>query len=117
MKNMINNSFDSIDRLMEFGMGLAVAQQMIATMNHTMREMEYAGQNSTLNMNPAPLLYFAVINKTQVGPLTYSEIEQLIKNDTLAASDLVWYNGLSAWKFPKEIPSIAKLFLLNNKPL
>lgn len=40
MKNMINNSFDSIDRLMEFGMGLAVAQQMIATMNHTMREME-----------------------------------------------------------------------------
>ena len=33
---MDNNSFFSVDRLVEFGLGMAMAQQMVGMMNQTM---------------------------------------------------------------------------------
>ena len=44
---MDSNSFFSIDRLVEFGMSLAVAQQMTQMMNQTMQSMYVPGA-----MNP-----------------------------------------------------------------
>lgn len=41
--NMDNDSFFSIDRLVEFCMGMAMAQQMVGMMNHTMRQMYVSG--------------------------------------------------------------------------
>ena len=43
-----NNSFSTIDRLVEFGMGLAVAQQMVNTMNHCIGNMQIAGTGNAL---------------------------------------------------------------------
>jgi hypothetical protein len=42
-----DNSFFSINRLVEFGMGIAVAQQMVNTMNSAMTNMHVPG-----SMNP-----------------------------------------------------------------
>ena len=44
---MDNNSFFSIDKLVEFGMGMAIAQQMVQTMNKSMVDMHIPGA-----MNP-----------------------------------------------------------------
>lgn len=49
---MCDNSFNSIDRLLEFGMSMAVANQMINTMNYAMSNMNIAGQSSTLSTCP-----------------------------------------------------------------
>ena len=39
----MDNNFNSIERLMEFGMGMAVAQQMVNTMNYAMTNMNVPG--------------------------------------------------------------------------
>ena len=39
----MENDFNSIDRLVEFGMGIAVAQQMVNTMNYAMSNMAVPG--------------------------------------------------------------------------
>jgi hypothetical protein len=44
---MDDSSFFSMDRLVEFGMGMTVAQQMVKTMNQSMTNMHVPGA-----MNP-----------------------------------------------------------------
>ena len=64
---MNDDSFFSINRLVEFGMGMAVAQQMVNTMNSAMTNMHVPG-----SMNPmqtaAPQFYYAMIDSNQAGP-------------------------------------------------
>jgi hypothetical protein len=64
---MNDDSFFSINRLVEFGMGMAVAQQMVNTMNSAMTNMHVPG-----SMNPmqiaAPQFYYVMIEGNQAGP-------------------------------------------------
>ena len=46
---MDNNSFFSIDRLVEFGMSMAVANQMVQTMNQFMQAMHVPGSDMTIS--------------------------------------------------------------------
>ena len=61
LDNMDNDSFFSIDRLVEFGMGMAMAQQMVGMMNQTMRQMYVPGSIQTM---PAaqPVTFYVAIN-------------------------------------------------------
>ena len=45
---MDDNSFNSIDRLVEFGLGVAVANQMIATMNACIGGMRVPGGDNPM---------------------------------------------------------------------
>ena len=47
----MDNNFNSIDRLVEFGMGMAVAQQMVNTMNYAMSNMKVPGVGTTATPN------------------------------------------------------------------
>ncbi len=40
---MNDNNFFSVDRLVEFGMGMAMAQQMVNMMNQSMKQMYVPG--------------------------------------------------------------------------
>ena len=49
------NSFSTIDHLVEFGMGIAIAQQMVNTMNHCIGNMQVPGAGNTLTSGkPTP---------------------------------------------------------------
>ena len=56
---MDDNSFYSIDRLVEFGMGMAVAQQMTQSMNQTMKNMYVPGAMNPMQ-TPAETTFYAV---------------------------------------------------------
>ena len=84
---MCDNSFNSIDRLLEFGMSMAVANQMINTMNYAMSNMNIAGQSSTLSTCPPVIQMYAAIDGKQVGPFSESEIQTLINNGTVTIRD------------------------------
>ena len=45
---MNDSNFFSMDRLVEFGMGLTVAQQMIKTMNESMTTMHIPGAMNSM---------------------------------------------------------------------
>ena len=107
---MNDNSFNSIDRLLEFGMSMAVANQMINTMNYAMSNMNIAGQSSILS--PQFIQMYAAVDGKQVGPFSDSEMQILINNGTVTENTLIWHSGMTAWKYAKDVPLISKFLLL-----
>lgn len=108
----MNNDFGSIDRLLEFGMSLAVAQQMVATMNHAIGNMAVPGAGTPIKA--AAIEYYTVVDGAQAGPLTEEQFCELIKQGVVTAESLIWHRGLAAWKQVKDVPEAHKWILLSN---
>ena len=108
LDNMDNDSFFSIDRLVEFGMGMAMAQQMVGMMNQTMRQMYVPGSIQTM---PAaqPVTFYVAINGQPVGPISESEFTQMVTNKQITKDTLAWMPGMLAWKPIELIPAILKV--------
>ena len=113
---MDNESFYSIDRLVEFGMGMAMAQQMVSMMNQTMRQMYVPG---CIQSMPAaqPLTVYVAINGRQVGPISESEFTQLVTTQQVTKDTLAWMPGMLAWKPIEQIPSILKVIAVVPPPI
>jgi len=107
----MNNDFSSIERLMEFGMGLAVAQQMVATMNHAIGNMAVPGAGAPIHQS---VEYYTVVDGAQAGPLNEEEFRTLIERGAVTADSLIWHRGLTAWKQIKDVPEAHKWILLSN---
>lgn len=108
----MENSFDSIDRLMEFGMSMAVAQQMMNTMNNAMANMHVAGAGTPVMKTVAQ--YYAVINGGQVGPMTEAEVMKMVEADSICEDTQMWKTGAAAWVQAKQLPEINKIFMLRK---
>jgi hypothetical protein len=111
---MDSSNFYSIDRLVEFGMGMAMAQQMVKTMNETMTTMHIPGvQNPMGPQRTMPQqVYYAVFEGKQAGPFSETEIVRLIADKKLSKETLVWHPGLVDWKTAENIPEILRLVAL-----
>lgn len=113
---MDNNSFYSIDRLVEFGMGMAMAQQMVRTMNETMQTMYVPGSPNTITPPASKLMHVAVDGQA-VGPIGEKELLQLIENQKINSKSLVWMPGMPAWKMIEEVPEVLRIIALAPPPL
>ena len=119
----MSTDFSSLDKLMEFGLGLGVATQMMNTMNHAIANTAVpgvglnpgvsnpAGQNAC---NPVQHEYYVLVEGRQAGPFSESEMNLLIGKGILTPETLCWRAGLNAWKFAADIPDVNKIFLLYN---
>lgn len=104
----MNNNLDTIDKLVEFGMGLALSQQMMNTLKQT------TPPPSNLSTPQTEYVYYAIINARQLGPLTVEELAKLISDKQITTETLMWYPGMPAWSPAKEIREVNKLLLLNS---
>ncbi len=110
----MSNSFNSIDRLMEFGMGLAVATQMVRTMNQCIDTMKVPGANNSISNN-RPMSPFFIVNEDKVvGGFTDAELSTLIKAKTITQDTLIWRMGMPGWTQAKDVPEVYKLIILND---
>lgn len=119
---MDNNNFFSIDRLIEFGMSMAVAQQMVQTMNQTMQSMYIPGTMNPMTQaqhsqaapmpQPLPQVFYVIINGNSVGPLSETEIIKLISSKQITKDTYVWKPGMSEWQTVENTPEVLKLVLL-----
>lgn len=108
------NPLNTVDRLIEFGMGMAVAQQMIGMMNYTMSNMQVPGVGNTIPQPKPQGQFYALIDNNAVGPLSEIELTTLVKNKSLTSECLVWKPGMAGWTQAKNSPEINKLILLNS---
>lgn len=102
-----HESFFSIDNLVEFGLGMAVARQMVNTFN----------QNLATAMSPADYSIRNVhvsINNLDVGPLNEEELCLLVRQHKISSETLVWMPGMAAWKPVEQIPEILKIIALTS---
>jgi hypothetical protein len=112
---MNEDSFYSINRLVEFGMSLAVAQQMIKTMNDAMSNMRIPGAMNP--MQPAPQhVYYAIIDNKQTGPFSETELSRLIAEKRITKETYLWKPGLVKWEIVEKLPEVLKLVALSPPP-
>lgn len=135
------NPLSSIEQLMEFGMGMAVAQQMISTMNHCMASVQVPGQvgvtpaaavPATIGPTraltapaaavpaPAPppaVGYHLCVNGTVAGPFALTELDTLAKARTLTADTLVWKPGMAGWTQAQYVAEVSSRLLPNVPPI
>lgn len=115
----MENNFNSIDRLVEFGLGISVAQQMVNTMNYAMSNMNVPGVGTTATPQMTQSQqgqngFYVVVDGAQAGPFNEQELNTIVANGKLTPEALVWRRGLTGWTFARNVSEINKLFLLNN---
>ena len=113
---MNEQSFFSIDRLVEFGLGMGLAQQMVGMMNQYMQSMYVSGSIQSMP-KPMPQIYYVAIDGQQVGPLNDSELSQLVIQKKINKDTLSWVPGMVGWKPIEQVPAILKVIALTPPPL
>lgn len=114
---MNEHSFYSIDRLVEFGLGMALARQMVNVMNESMKNMYVPGSIQSM---PAPQMatnIYVAIGGRPVGPLTERDFTTLITERKVTKDTLVWSPGMLGWKPLQEVPSILRIVAMIPPPL
>lgn len=115
--------FSSLDKLVEFGLGIGIATQMINTMNHAIAQAAVPGvginpgvtPNTSGNVAPPPPANYYIVEADRLaGPLSEQELEELVRKGVVKADTLCWRPGLQAWKLSEDIPEVNKLLLLNS---
>lgn len=117
--------FSSLDKLMEFGLGIGIATQMMNTMNNMIARTAIPGVgiNPATCLQPGNVIPEAVIRKAEyyivnddklAGPFKDEEMAKLIRDRKINNQTFCWKAGSPAWKFAEDIPEINKLLLLNS---
>ncbi|NDW11464.1 DUF4339 domain-containing protein [Bacteroides sp. 214] len=112
---MNENSFLSIEKLVEFGMSLAVARQMVKSMNQTITGMHIPGAMNPMQ-STTPQFYYAIIDNTQSGPYSEQELSRLILDKKVHKETYIWKPGMSKWDVAENIPEVLKLVILSPPP-
>lgn len=112
---MNDDSFFSIDRLVEFGMGMAIAQQMVKTMNSAMNNMHVPGSMNPMQTS-ASQFYYVILEGNQAGPFSEQELSRLIADKKIVKETYIWKPGLPKWEFAEKLPEILKLVALAPPP-
>jgi hypothetical protein len=113
-----DNSFNSIEKMMEFGMSMAVAQQMMQTMNHAMQNMTTPQfQQVNVPMPANSVQFYALVNDIPQGPFSEKELSSHILANRVTKETLVWIYGMSGWMQAGHVIEVAKLFAMMPPPI
>ena len=108
----MEDNFFAVYKLVEFGLSMAVAQQMIQTMNQSLNQMQVTGTPNDTSWNHAAF-YYVMIDEKQAGPFSEQELIRLIQDKTVTKSSYIWKPGLSNWMLAEQIPEVLKLVVLS----
>jgi hypothetical protein len=112
------NSFGfSAERLIEFGIGMSLANQFTRMMNQTMAEtMQQWPSTMHAPGGLPPRLYYAALDGRQAGPFSETEIVRLINDKRIVKETLVWHQGMTEWKAAQDVPEILRIIALSPPP-
>ena len=111
-----DNGLFSVDRLVEFGLGMAMAQQMVQMFNQSVAPMmgsAFGAQSSAAAAQQwqTPVCYVGIEGKP-VGPLHEYEVVQFYQNGKITKDSLTWMPGMSNWQRIEETPAILKIIAM-----
>lgn len=112
----MSEDFFSIDKLVEFGMGMGIANQMVQTMNSTIQQMQIPGAQNPIK-NEIQQIYYAVIDNKQMGPYTLTEISRLISEKKIVKETYVWKPGMQNWELAQNVSEILNMVALTPPPV
>lgn len=112
---MDDSDFFSMNRLVEFGMGMTIAQQMVKTMNQSITDMNVPGVMNKIESIQTAFFYVMIEGK-QAGPFSEQELARLISEKKVVKETYVWMPSLPSWKMAEQIPEVLKLVALTPPP-
>ena len=108
---MNENSFYSLDKLVAFGLGSSVADQLSESMNKSIQQMKIPGAgNSTVQ--PHGVSYYIAVEGNAVGPYTLQELARFCIDGNLTHSSLVWQPEFEKWRPVSDCPELLQLIAL-----
>jgi hypothetical protein len=113
---MSDMNFFSIDKLVEFGMGVAVANQMATSMNQSLNQMLIPGAGRVMPNNTETFYYAAIDNKA-AGPYSLTELSRLIGEKKIVKESYVWKPGMNQWDLAENLEEVLKLVALTPPPI
>jgi len=113
---MNNDNFYSIDKLVEFGLGIAVAQQMVNSMNHAMQNAYVPGAQSPMLQQRLAHSYHVILDGKPAGPFTEQEVSRLISDGKITKGTHVWRPGMARWELAEQVPDVLRLVALAPPP-
>lgn len=113
---MEDHHFFSVNRLVDFGLGIGVAHQMVRMMNEYMQVMDIPGSINQIQ-SPVASIYYIALDGRPVGPLNDSELSQLIVQKRVNKETLAWMPGMPEWIPMGQIPAILKIIALTPPPI
>jgi len=113
---MNTDNFYSIDRLVEFGLGMAVAQQMVNSMNHAFANTTIPGTNNPMNPPRVANNYFVILDDKQAGPFSETELSRLITEGKVNKQTYVWKPGMLKWETAENVAEVLRIVALSPPP-
>lgn len=112
----MSTDFYSMDKLVEFGMSMAIANQMALSMNQSLNQMQVPGSGKALHSN-ADSIYFAVIEGKQSGPYSLTELSRLIAEKKIVKETYIWKPGMPQWELAENISEVLQLVAITPPPI
>lgn len=109
---MNDDNFFSINRLVEFGLGMAVAQQMVGSMNKALHNTYVPGPQNSLSPNHTKTFH-VIIDGKPAGPFNEQELSRLISEGKVVKSTYVWMPGMPKWDFAENVADVLRLVALS----
>lgn len=126
MDQNCNYGYYSMDRLIEFGVGMSMARQMMRLMNESMDNFQIPSAPKPLQQQPVyvqqvnpikPTSYYLCIDGSTAGPFSESEVAQLIATKRINKETLAWIEGMPQWDKAENIPAILRIVALTPPPI
>lgn len=112
---MNDDNYFSINRLLEFGLGMAVARQMADSMNESLRRTHMPGLQDAPLAGPART-YHLILDGKQAGPFSERELSRLISEGKVNKDSYVWYPGMPNWATVENVADVLRLVALAPPP-
>lgn len=113
----MEHDYDPIERMLELGMSMSVANQMMQTMNNCMNQTQVPTVQNMMPSMPGKQTnqdheFYIVVDNNVAGPFKSNELTVLVKSGRLNAETMVWTKGMSNWAPAQTIPEINKVLML-----
>ncbi len=112
----MDNGFYSMDKLVEFGVSFAIANQMVSSMNQTIRQMDVPGAGRPMPAQTEQV-YYVVLDGQQSGPYSLSELSRLIMQKKVVKETYIWKPGMAQWDLAENIEDVLRLVMLTPPPI
>lgn len=113
---MSDNNFYSMDKLVEFGMGVTIANQMATSMNQTLNQMTIPGAGKAMPTQ-SEIFYYAVLDGRQFGPYSLTELSRLIADKKIVKETYIWKPGMAQWDLVENVEEVLRLIALTPPPI
>lgn len=112
----MSTDFYSMDKLVEFGMSMAIANQMASSMNQSLNQMQVPGAGKAMPTS-ADNIYFAVIDGKQSGPYSLTELSRLIAEKKIVKETYIWKPGMAQWELAENVSEVLRLVAITPPPV